>query len=263
MTPRRRHVRRHRLGVALAAAMLALGGCEPPAAMLPNHQLLRDVYSRGPATAPVVALTFDDGPNGRCTAEVLDALADTRAPATFFVLGANLEHPENAALLARMLRDGHSVGLHGWAHSTNPQLRDSWSRHELARSRDAVVAAAVAAGLPPPAIRFYRPPYGFLTGTMARAAEDADLAIVEWTVSVEDWRRGWTADALSGVIAGETRAGDVIVLHDGEETSHRSAERCDRRVEADAVRRLVPALRARGLDVAPLATVLGLPPSSR
>lgn len=260
---RRRRACAFRLGVALATT-LALGACEPPAVMLPNHQLLRNVHAHGPATTPVVALTFDDGPNGRCTAEVLDALAETGAPATFFVLGANLGHPENAALLARILRDGHAVGLHGWAHSTLPLFDETWSRRELARARGAVLAAAAASGVPPPAIRFYRPAYGFLTGAMARAAEDAGLAVVEWTVSVEDWRRGWTADALSDLIAGETRPGDVIVLHDGDETSHRSAERCaDRRIEADAVRRLVPALRLRGLAVAPLATVLGLPAPSR
>jgi peptidoglycan/xylan/chitin deacetylase (PgdA/CDA1 family) len=220
------------------------------------------VYVRGPGTVAVVALTFDDGPNGRCTAEILDALAERATPATFFVLGRNLRHADNAALLARMVRDGHTIGLHGWAHSTNPLMDDDWAARELARTRDAVAAAAADAGLAPPAVRFYRPAYGFLTGAMARAAEAAGLVVVEWTVSVEDWRAGWTADALSDAIVRAARPGDVIVLHDGDETAHASTARCrERPVHADAIRRLVPALEAHGLQIAPLAEVLALPPS--
>jgi peptidoglycan/xylan/chitin deacetylase (PgdA/CDA1 family) len=260
----RRRAGARRGGAACVLTLLAIAGCEPPPLLLPNHALLRDVYIRGPATVPLVALTFDDGPNGRCTAEVLDALAATGAPATFFVLGANLRHADNTALLARMVRDGHTVGLHGWAHSTNPLMRDGWARRDLARARDAVVAAAAANGIDPPALRFYRPPYGFLTGPMARAAAGAGIDVVEWTVSVEDWRRTWTADALADTIVRAARPGDVIVLHDGDDTAHASVQTCvDRPVQGEAVRRLVPGLRARGLDVAPLATVLALPPVSR
>jgi peptidoglycan/xylan/chitin deacetylase (PgdA/CDA1 family) len=250
------------VGTAIAVVLFALAGCDVPGVLVPRHQFLRDVYVRGPGTVPVVALTFDDGPNGRCTAEVLDALAATGAPATFFLLGANLEHPDNAPLLARIVREGHTVGLHGWRHSVNPLMDEDWSRHDLTLAREALVIAAGQAGIAPPPVRFYRPPYGFLTGAMNRAAASFGLVVVEWTISVEDWRRGWTAAELSAAIERAARPGDVIVLHDGDETAHRSVDSCvDRPIHADTVRRLVPALRARGLDVAPLATVLALPPS--
>jgi peptidoglycan/xylan/chitin deacetylase (PgdA/CDA1 family) len=255
--------RRGRAGAAtIAVALAALAGCEAPPVLLPTHEFLRNVYVRGSGNVPVVALTFDDGPNGRCTAEVLDALAESGAPATFFLLGANVRRPGSAALLARMVREGHTVGLHGWAHSTNPLMREDWARHELARTREAVVAAAATGGVDPPSLRFFRPPYGFLTGPAARAAAEVGLDVVEWTVSVEDWRRSWTAAGLSDAVAASARPGDVIVLHDGDETAHASVDACvDRPVQAEAVRRLVAALRARGLDVAPLATVLAPPPS--
>ena len=72
--------------------------------------------TRGAPSRPTVALTFDDGPNGACTAEVLDALAETGAKATFFVLGHNAKRGANGALLARMVREGHEVAVHGWRH---------------------------------------------------------------------------------------------------------------------------------------------------
>jgi peptidoglycan/xylan/chitin deacetylase (PgdA/CDA1 family) len=264
VTARERRGHASRRATVLGLGLVLLAACEFPSVLVPSHDLLYDVYTRGPATVPDVALTFDDGPNGRCTADVLDVLAATATPATFFVLGSNLAHPENAALLARMLREGHALGIHGWAHSTTPTMDQAWAARDLARTRDAITSAASATGSPAPVVRFYRPPYGFLTGPLARAVGAADLAIVEWTVSVEDWRTGWTAAALADAIARRTRPGDVIVLHDGNETGHASLTTCvDRPVLAEAVRRLVPALQMRGLHVAPLATVLGFPDPSR
>ena len=97
------------------AALLALStGCSVPGFLLPTDELLRDVYVRGSASSPSVALTFDDGPNGRCTEAVLDALAASKTPATFFVLGANVADGRNDELLARMVREGHMIGLHSY-----------------------------------------------------------------------------------------------------------------------------------------------------
>ena len=47
--------------------------------LLPEGDLLRDVYLRGSPAVATVALTFDDGPNGRCTEAVLDDELDTDA----------------------------------------------------------------------------------------------------------------------------------------------------------------------------------------
>lgn len=248
-----------RLG-SLGLAILALLGCGAPGILVPTNGLLRNVHIRGLGTIPVVALTFDDGPNGRCTAEVLDALAETNTVATFFVLGQNVDRGNNAALLAAMARAGHAIGIHGWAHSTSPLLTPGWISWELADAREAVKTALTHAGIDAALPRFYRPPYGMLTGPVARAVEAAGLEVVEWTVSVEDWRPGLSAADISRLVLELTRPGDVIVLHDGFETSQQSIERCvDRQALAGAIRLLVPGLAARGLRVAPLAEVLGIP----
>ena len=57
-----------------------------------------------------LALTFDDGPDPVWTPHVLDALAATGARATFFPIAPSAgRHP---ALIARMLAEGHAIGLH-------------------------------------------------------------------------------------------------------------------------------------------------------
>jgi chitooligosaccharide deacetylase len=245
---------------ALAAAALATAGCAVPGVVVPANGLLRDVHLRGPAGSPVVALTFDDGPNGRCTEAVLDALAETGAPATFFVLGANVDARADDALLARMVREGHEIALHGYWHGVRRLFWRDLTEQDLTRAADAVGAALARAGAAPVPIRFYRPAYGFLLGPTVRAAAARRLTIVLWTLSARDWVRDRRADDVAATLLGAAAPGDVIVLHDGHETRRDSAATCrNGAVAAEAVRRLVPALATRGLRVAPLGEVLGLP----
>jgi len=235
-----------------------VGGCA--GVLLPEGDLLRDVYLRGSPATPTVALTFDDGPNGRCTEAVLDALRDVGAPATFFVLGENVAREQDDALLARMAREGHTIGVHSETHAVRPLFLRGATAAELGAARAAVDAALARAGIAErPAVTLFRPPFGFLTEAAARAAAEAGFRIVEWTVSVGDWERERRAEEITGAILARVRPGDVIVLHDGDRTHHRSRERCrDRPNAAATVRLLVPALAARGLRPAPLPEVLGL-----
>jgi peptidoglycan/xylan/chitin deacetylase (PgdA/CDA1 family) len=158
-----------------------------------------------------------------------------------------------------MAREGHAVGIHGETHRVRPLFRKPLVEEELAEATAAVSEAWRRAGVDGPPVTLFRPPFGVVTETTARAAETAGLGIVLWTVSVEDWRREYTADAVTEAILARARPGDVVVLHDGDGTHQRSRERCvDRPHAAAVVSRLVPALAARGLAVAPLDQVLGL-----
>ena len=237
---------------------MLVGGCG--GVLLPEGDLLRDVYLRGSPSAPTVALTFDDGPNGRCTEAVLDALRDVRAPATFFVLGENVAREQDDALLARMAREGHTIGVHSETHAVRPLFLRGATAAELGAARAAVDAALARAGIAErPAVTLFRPPFGFLTEAAAGAARESGFRIVEWTVSVRDWEAGRRPDQIADSILARAHPGDVIVLHDGDLTHHRSLERCrDRPNAAATVRLLVPALLARGLKPAPLPELLGL-----
>ena len=85
-------------------------------------------------------LTFDDGPDPGCTPEVLDALGEAGAKATFFVLGKHvLEHPE---LTRRILADGHEIALHGMSHRRHDQLSPAAAEAELSDGIGAIEAIA-------------------------------------------------------------------------------------------------------------------------
>ena len=72
----------------------------------------------------------------------------------------------------------------------------------------------------------------------------AGYRLAGWSWGMWDWhwwqkRRG---EAIAARLARRASPGDIVVIHDG----HHKNPRADRRSAADAVRFLVPALRARG-----------------
>lgn len=66
------------------------------------------------AEKKIVYLTFDDGPAGKVTKDVLDILKNESVPATFFLIGDQIKGQED--LIKRMFNEGHSLGLHSMSH---------------------------------------------------------------------------------------------------------------------------------------------------
>ena len=62
----------------------------------------------------LIALTFDDGPRRATTTRLLDGLAERGVKATFFLIGAQVEHNED--VIRRMDREGHQIGIHTYDH---------------------------------------------------------------------------------------------------------------------------------------------------
>ena len=64
-----------------------------------------------------IYLTFDDGPGGKVTTKILDILKEEQVPATFFIIGNQIDNQESTIL--RMRDEGHSIGLHSYTHDRN------------------------------------------------------------------------------------------------------------------------------------------------
>ena len=62
-----------------------------------------------------IYLTFDDGPGGKVTEKVLDILKDEEVPASFFLIGEEINN--QSALVKRIYDEGHSIGLHSMTHN--------------------------------------------------------------------------------------------------------------------------------------------------
>ena len=196
----------------LAGAVAAAGAQVGPAATwLPvvRRTLAPSLLGRGRPSS--VALTFDDGPHPDGTPAVLDALDALGWTATFFVLGVEARrHPE---LVRETVRRGHEVALHGDAHRYLI-ARAPWTAYDdLARARDSV---ADIAGVQP---RWWRPPYGVLSGPGLVAARRLGVQPVLWSAWGRDWRADATAASVVTDLTARPLPGATLLLHDSDVTS--------------------------------------------
>jgi peptidoglycan/xylan/chitin deacetylase (PgdA/CDA1 family) len=193
---------------AIVAIAIGMIGFLSYAIAHPSSQFFVPVVSRLLAHEPIVALTFDDGPDPVVTPQVLDVLGAHGARATFFVLGERAaRHPE---LIRRMHREGHTVGTHTqrhrlWFHFGGP----TYVRREI---EDAV---AVVARILPARPTLFRPPQGLRTPTFAAGwGRTRGLTCVTWSVRGLD-SRATTAQAIARRVTRRLEPGAIVTLHDG------------------------------------------------
>jgi peptidoglycan/xylan/chitin deacetylase (PgdA/CDA1 family) len=192
------------IGLVVTGVVAVLAGLYLYAWSVPTWQVFGPALVHGPARAPQVALTFDDGPSFPYTGQILDILRDRRVPATFFLCGKNVErYPEIAR---RIVTEGHAIGNHTYSHPFPYFRRRSFFAAEVDRAQDAIERAT---GQRP---KIFRPPFGARWLGMYAVLRERSLPLINWSDTGYDWKRG--AD-----IVGETlkhlRAGSIILLHDG------------------------------------------------
>jgi peptidoglycan/xylan/chitin deacetylase (PgdA/CDA1 family) len=151
------------------------------------------------------ALTFDDGPSA-ATAAVLDILAAEQVPATFFVLGTNVErHPQ---LVQRARDEGHAVGIHGMDHRKLAGARPEMIEEQVS----ALTRLLARLGITPAPV--YRTPHGYKSSGVFEVARRHGLALWAWSRGVWDTDRPDPA-VLVRRATRLARPGMVLLLHDG------------------------------------------------
>ncbi len=161
-----------------------------------------------------IALTFDDGPSGPITEQLLAGLEKRGVKATFFLCCYRMEqYPKTLTAIAE---GGHEIGLHSCCH----QYMNQMTAEEIAADMEACQSMLREyTGL---SANLFRPPGGLYNDALLEEAEKAGLSILLWSVDPEDWnpkRQGQVASYL------ETHAGDgdIVLLHDLYPTSVRAA----------------------------------------
>lgn len=206
--------------------------------------LRRGVVFCGPAR-PMVALTFDDGPDPVHTPRVLDILGEHGAQATFFVVGRQVEAAP--ALVRAIAAAGHDLGNHTYSHCHLWTLPPRASVEEVDRGAASV---AQATGTPPP---YFRPPWGtFNWAAYSRAAEIGEVRVL-WSVRPEGWLRPASPAELAAFVVRRAHPGAIVNLHDRGGHPSTPAATCE------ALPAIIAGLRARGFDLVPLRTLLENP----
>jgi len=155
-----------------------------------------------------VALTFDDGPHPQGTPLVLEILREAAAPATFFLVGEQVErHP---ALAAEIVAAGHRVELHCHRHRNALRLT---GRQFLDDAERGCAAIEEASGQ---RIVDHRPPYGIYSAAALRACRRQEWRPVLWSQWGRDWRGRATARSIAQLATASARDGDIVLLHDAD-----------------------------------------------
>jgi peptidoglycan-N-acetylglucosamine deacetylase len=187
-----------------------------------------------------IALTYDDGPDLVSTPQFLELLATYDVRATFFVLG---KYVADGALLREMVGQGHEIGVHGWDHVATVRRSRDRLCEEIARTKGLVEDATGSQ------VRWYRPPYGWVTRQAVAGATEADLRLVLWSAWGRDWRRAASAESVEATVLKQIRPGGTVLLHDSDRTSAPGSWR----TTLTASRRLLDRWRSEDVQVGPLA----------
>jgi len=161
-----------------------------------------------------VALTFDDGPSPAYTTRILGILKRYKAKATFFVIGKKAA--DFSDLLRQIADAGQEIGNHTYYHSPVTWLNPRKMLNELADTN------RVIGNITGREVTLFRPPNGRLSRERLKTLEHAGYRVVLWSVNADDFYHSDSGmrspDSIASRVLSRIRGGDVILLHDSEET---------------------------------------------
>ncbi|MBP9903550.1 MAG: polysaccharide deacetylase family protein [Verrucomicrobia subdivision 3 bacterium] len=174
---------------------------------LPQLSLFGPYVCRGNPAGRCVALTFDDGPDGRSTPALLELLRAEGVAAAFFCIGERVA--ANHELAARIVREGHLLENHSYAHSNATNLFTvARLKAELTRTQAAIQQST---GMAP---QYFRPPMGLSNPRVFRCARALGLQVIGWSARGLD-TQSHDPERIVARIVRQLDSGAIILLHDG------------------------------------------------
>lgn len=174
---------------------------------------------------PVIALTFDDGPNTVITPQVLDILEENNAVGTFFLIAQNIT-PESAEVARRAKAMGCDIENHSVTHPHMNLMNAGQILEEVQTCTEKIVE------LTGEAPRFFRPPFIDVSPEMY---DLIDLTFI-CGVGCEDWVPETTVQQRIDRVLAAAEDGQIVLLHDMEWNQN----------TVDALKVILPELTKRG-----------------
>lgn len=224
------------------AAVSAEGGAESPAGV-PSGELFPADQSAAPAetaveeqaaassgrvvdpSKPMVALTFDDGPQPSVGNRIMDCLAQYGGKATFFMVGERVG--SYASEVQRMVAEGHEVANHSMNHKYFQKLGAAQIQSQVSQANDAIEAAC---GVRPKLMRL---PGGNVNSTVKA---NVNMPMIQWNIDTLDWKTK-NADKTVQAVLSKVKDGDIVLMHELYSQS------------GDAAVRIIPELVNRGFQL--------------
>ena len=149
-----------------------------------------------------IFLSFDDGPHPRITPMVLDMLAAHGAKASFFCIGDRVKR--FPGIYQRILDEGHAIGNHTFHHL------NGWKTNDADYLTNITEAALCIDS------RLFRPPYGRIKGSQARAIVAKGFKTIMWTVLSGDYDAKLNPAQCANRVLDNIAPGCIYLFHDAE-----------------------------------------------
>lgn len=154
----------------------------------------------------IIAISFDDGPAGSYTPQILQALKENEVQAAFFCIGNRI--PGNEKLLRSIHEQGHMIGNHSYSHHFWFDLFSSKKMLNDMKMMDEQVKNAI--GLRP---KLFRPPYGVTNPNVKKAIIHGGYTPIGWSLRSMDTVMK-DEKKLFEKIKKKIKPGAIILFHD-------------------------------------------------
>lgn len=223
--------------IALTIAVLAMGGCGGLLllAVLPGNSFYGPVLTKVETKERVIALTFDDGPYGLYTRELVQLLKQKNVPATFFMVGENMRLQPELVRLAAEAPQRHQLALHAGQHKDLLKLSSKELKENIDQGKSAFRDIL---GYEP---TMMRPPHGFKDWRVMSVIKEAQLEAVNWSIIPRDWTNPG-AEVIAARVIEQAEPGAIVLLHDGDSPARKASRR--QTIEATAL--IIDELRLQG-----------------
>lgn len=161
----------------------------------------------------VIALTFDDGPNGETTDEILDILKANDAKATFYTIGTNAsKYPDQ---IKRAAAEGHEIATHSWDHAAGSgkgaslDLMSTDERIQEVEKGLSIIKELTGKD----GSQYFRAPGGNFGDATANDLKALISGEIGWNVDTQDWTQPGSEVVFRRILL--AGPGEIVLLHDG------------------------------------------------
>jgi len=187
---------------------------------------------------PMIALTYDDGPQSSVGNRIMNVMNQYGGKCTFFMVGERV--PAHAAEVQRMANEGFEVANHTQNHKYLNRVSAAEIHAQVNACNDTIESIC---GVRPTLMRL---PGGNKNSTVLA---NVTMPIILWNVDTLDWKTRNAQSTVNSVL-GKVKDGDIVLMHELYYAT------------ADATEILVPALVSQGFQlvtVSELAYYRGIP----
>lgn len=166
---------------------------------------------------------------------LLDILDEHGVKTTFFLAGYWAErYPE---YVKKIVERGHEIGNHSYEHPHFNSLSKAQIQSDLKRNHEMLKELTGTDSF------LFRPPFGEYSNKVIEAAEELGYFTIQWSIDSLDWK-DVSADFMVNRVMEKAGPGEIVLFHNAG------------RHTPDAVRRLLPRLRAAGYEVVPISELI-------